>query len=600
MVIAHNISAINTYKSLGMSGRGVNKAMEKLSSGYRINKAADDAAGLSISEKMRSQIRGLNQASKNAENGISLIQTAEGALNEVHSILQRMRELAVQSATDTNAVEDRQALQGELEQLINEVDRISETTEFNGIKIFKGENIENDFDVNDMKDDVETAAKGALSSYTFTGGINLSANDNGTFTLNVGDGIKDGAIVKEGGVNKLILDNNNVVSVASKVKYLYDDEGKLVYENVAYGYWNDSVYDSDKRYKPEDTAAFENLLAHTYDSVEDLVNSNKYHYYVQDTSKLITNTAYAIPRDAGTNHFTYTTPSGVTIVFNEEPDTYRPDGKLLNNLWSCDTTLYDELGYEWKAGEVYNNSLLIDDTNNGNFFNVGTNNPATLTIGQSGKHTLSTNATFMNADASMFTFGKKENSYTTEEFKDIVLNKVKTALDAEDFKDNNGNSLNAKVEVDDNGNLSIALLSSSNQNISLDSKQLSLHVGANSNQSIDVELKSIDAKKLKINDITIETRKDANDVITVIDNSIKKVSNERSKYGAIQNRLEYTINNLNTTGENMTASESTIRDVDMAEEMMEYTKSNILQQAAQAMLIQANSRPQQALQLLRV
>ena len=138
MVIAHNISALNTYKSLGIAGNQADNSMEKLSSGYKINKAADDAAGLSISEKMRSQIRGLNQASTNAENGVSMIQTAEGALNEQHSILQRMRELAVQAATDTNAKEDREALQSEMAQLSSEINRIGSTTEFNGMKILDG------------------------------------------------------------------------------------------------------------------------------------------------------------------------------------------------------------------------------------------------------------------------------------------------------------------------------------------------------------------------------------------------------------------------------------------------------------------------------
>ena len=138
MVIAHNISALNTYKSLGIAGNSMQSSMEKLSSGYKINKAGDDAAGLSISEKMRSQIRGLNQASTNAENGVSMIQTAEGALNEQHSILQRMRELAVQAATDTNANEDRTALQSEMAQLTNEINRIGNTTEFNGMKLLNG------------------------------------------------------------------------------------------------------------------------------------------------------------------------------------------------------------------------------------------------------------------------------------------------------------------------------------------------------------------------------------------------------------------------------------------------------------------------------
>lgn len=138
MVVQHNMSAMNAYRMLGVTTGAQAKATEKLSSGYRINRAADDAAGLSISEKMRSQIRGLNKASTNAQDGISLIQTAEGALNESHSILQRMRELSVQAANGTETDDDREAVQSEIEQLQDELTRISETTEFNTMKLLDG------------------------------------------------------------------------------------------------------------------------------------------------------------------------------------------------------------------------------------------------------------------------------------------------------------------------------------------------------------------------------------------------------------------------------------------------------------------------------
>ena len=135
MIINHNISALNTYRQLSLNNSNSAKSIEKLSSGYRINRAGDDAAGLAISEKMRGQIRGLDMAAKNAQDGISLIQTAEGALNETHAILQRMRELAVQAANDTNTATDRAELQKEVDQLSQELSRIGSTTEFNTQKI---------------------------------------------------------------------------------------------------------------------------------------------------------------------------------------------------------------------------------------------------------------------------------------------------------------------------------------------------------------------------------------------------------------------------------------------------------------------------------
>ena len=168
MIIAHNISAINTYNKMGVSSKATDKSMEKLSSGYRINRAADDAAGLSISEKMRSQIRGLTQASTNAENGVSMIQTAEGALNEAHSILQRMRELAVQAANDTNAASDREALQSEIDQLTSEINRIGNTTEFNGMKLLNGTKVK----VNAGSEEIQVtkASTTAITKLAYTEG----------------------------------------------------------------------------------------------------------------------------------------------------------------------------------------------------------------------------------------------------------------------------------------------------------------------------------------------------------------------------------------------------------------------------------------------
>ncbi|HPO76491.1 MAG TPA: flagellin, partial [Thermoclostridium caenicola] len=166
MIINHNISALNTYRQLTLNNTNGSKSLEKLSSGYRINRAGDDAAGLAISEKMRGQIRGLDMAQKNAQDGISLIQTAEGALNETHSILQRMRELAVQSANDTNTDDDRAELQKEVDELISELDRIANQTQFNTKNLLKGDfalGIDTDTTASDL------LAVGAFESLTFSG-----------------------------------------------------------------------------------------------------------------------------------------------------------------------------------------------------------------------------------------------------------------------------------------------------------------------------------------------------------------------------------------------------------------------------------------------
>lgn len=167
MVVQHNLTAANTNRQLGITTNGLQKSTEKLSSGYKINRAADDAAGLSISEKMRNQIRGLNKASDNAQDGISLVQTAEGALNEVHSMLQRMSELAVQASNGTNASQDRTALDNEVQQLKTEIERVGTTTQFNKMDILTGEfssNNEKTLQVGANQDQVITIAISALTS----------------------------------------------------------------------------------------------------------------------------------------------------------------------------------------------------------------------------------------------------------------------------------------------------------------------------------------------------------------------------------------------------------------------------------------------------
>lgn len=167
MVVQHNLTAANTNRQLGITTNGLQKSTEKLSSGYKINRAADDAAGLSISEKMRNQIRGLNKASDNAQDGISLVQTAEGALNEVHSMLQRMSELAVQASNGTNATQDRTALDNEVQQLKTEIERVGTTTQFNKMDILAGDfssNNEKTLQVGANQDQVITIAISALTS----------------------------------------------------------------------------------------------------------------------------------------------------------------------------------------------------------------------------------------------------------------------------------------------------------------------------------------------------------------------------------------------------------------------------------------------------
>lgn len=401
MRINHNIAALNTHRQLGANNGAAGKALEKLSSGLRINRAGDDAAGLAISEKMRGQIRGLEMATKNAQDGISLIQTAEGALNETHSILQRMRELAVQADNGTSTIDDRREIQKEINQLIEEIDRISTDTEFNTQKLLDG----------------------TTSSVKF----HVGANEGQNITLNL---------------NRMHSD-----SLGS-----------------------------------------------------DLTTGG-----AEVTSQTSINTSFA-----GTN-----ADSALTIS----------NGTTADDL---DITLDQD--FKDAAGVVeYLNTQINGSVHKGSI-------EAKLLDGNK--------ITFIAKDTTA--------SYTV---------------------------------VDDGGSLDIE-----------DSLGISGGTGAVGTAGTTISSLEVSSVETALTGGVLDG---ADAAITVIDDAIKQVSAERSKFGAYQNRLEHTINNLGTSAENLTAAESRIRDVDMAKEMMEFTKNNILTQAAQAMLAQANQQPQGVLQLLR-
>lgn len=397
MRINHNIAALNTYRQLSSNQSTTSKSLEKLSSGLRINRAGDDAAGLAISEKMRGQIRGLDQASRNAQDGISMIQTAEGALSETHSILQRMRELAVQGSTETLATEDRTAIGTELKELAVEIDRIADTTQFNGKKLLNGDLAGAKLDTTGgikVGTALSTTAAAAITAIDVSG-----ANSNETYTFS--------ASGTAGNIILTRLSDSVSQEITLEATIGADGESKLSFDKL-----------------------------------------------------------------------------GVSLTI---------------------------------SGDA---AKVAADTR--------TDLVAAATI-----------KTLSGSDSAKFHIGSNQNETITVSF----------------------GAMNAK------------------------------DLGKDSN--LDTLVKSVAANSI-IDDIT-----KANTLIKELDGAINLVSTQRSTFGAAQNRLEHTINNLGTTSENLTASESRIRDVDMAKEMMEFTKNNILSQAAQAMLAQANQQPQGVLQLLQ-
>ena len=407
MIIQHNIAALNSYRQLSTNNNAISKNLEKLSSGYKINRAGDDAAGLAISEKMRAQITGLEKAQDNANDGISLVQTAEGALTEVHDMLNRMVELATQSANGTYDDEtDRANLQKEVKSLQDEIDRISKSTNFNGINLLDGS----------LTDAGATTATKTQFEIDLTSlGVSGSASASDTFKISIG-GQELTSKTASGGENS-----------ATQIAGLFDGQ---------------SVSIGGETYTAKASGSKITLESTTEGAL--------------DSTKVPTAGKVTVSNGTGAN---------VTI-----------------------------------------NSGDVD-----------------LTITQEGE------------DA------KDATSSLTLQIGDT----------ADDFN------------------------------------QITVTVGA------------MDTKALDIADIDISTAEGADAAIDKIKKAINTVSSTRGDLGAIQNRLEHTINNLGVTTENITSAESRIRDTDMAEEMMAYTKNNILVQASQAMLAQANTLPQGVLQLLQ-
>ena len=484
MVVQHNLTAMNSNRMLGLTTASQAKSTEKLSSGYKINRAADDAAGLSISEKMRKQIRGLTQASSNAQNGISAVQTAEGALNEVQDMLQRMNELAVKAANGTQSEDERSYIQNEIDQLTTEIDRVAETTKFNETYLLKGDQ------------DNEKA-------YTYTYGT--ATNKVATVTMPTEDSQKG---------TKLAVEFKNTASgdAQNEVAKLIRDQGlSVTYTSTAAASGTADKFDVTASVSLNGTDKYS-------------VAKNGNNYDIKDSKGnaiatiTLTNTGLGTDKDAKIE-------GSETITASEAKAGYG----------NGETIKY----YDKDGNGIPENAL-------GKYFS-----------------STSTGGTVTSTPRS----------------------------DAPQIYDALGNKITAAAaDVTGKQDLTGALT-------------LTLHVGADatSNNQISVNLDAMSAKGLGVNGLKVDGADDTNakNAIETIKESIQKVSTQRSALGAVQNRLEHTISNLDNVVENTTSAESQIRDTDMATEMVKYSNNNILAQAGQAMLAQANQSNQGVLSLLQ-
>ena len=491
MRIQHNIAALNSYRNLTGNNSAVSKNLEKLSSGYRINRAGDDAAGLAISEKMRAQITGLNTAQKNAQDGVSLVQTAEGALTEVHSMLNRMVELADQSANGTydNPV-DRANLQKEISSLKDEIDRIADSTNFNGINLLDGS-------LSTAKLDVKSAS---------------IAGNAITPTVNPATGTASAFVAKAGTDGK-----NQTLTVE------YADESGALHEVEV-------EYTSNADVGKNDKAILGALQKSKLASVFDIKSDNTGNFTL--TSKVVGENGAKLTAISTTDNAADAVKVGTVTKGKNETVTLTDGAK--NTIAAGDAIVLNGKTYEFVA-----NTSSKPKTEGATAIVVGAD----------------TDASIANLNTALENAGVK----ATKEGTNLVLSATK------------------------------------------DGAALTLQIGDTSEDfnQMNVSVGDMHTAALGIADIDLSTQAGAKAAVGKIKSAINSVSSTRGDLGAIQNRLEHTINNLSVSAENMTAAESRIRDVDMANEMMAYTKNNILVQSSQAMLAQANQLPQGVLQLLQ-
>ena len=644
MVVQHNMQAMNANRMLNITTGQQAKSTEKLSSGYRINRAADDAAGLTISEKMRKQIRGLDQASTNAQDGVSAVQTAEGALTEVHSMLQRMNELAVQASNGTNAESDRQAIQDEISQLTTEIDRVAETTKFNETYLLKGNTS-------------GTSSAKYVNAHDAGLAGKLVDNGDGTAKFTLNKALEDGDKVtiagteytigsttaSADGYGKLATLADKVLSVGDSVTYQNagNDVTATLVDKVANG---TGIYATDDTIKIDgadytiatntDLSAGKLSAADANKLVAEALQNGK---EASITSKKAATGIYAAGAaidvkivsslsdtatskeisslDAGgtagkaVKASEFATKAGTTLaaghtvtIKGQSTVATTNDPAAMKNIKDVVKQLKN--GDQVQIGAT---AMTIADKTD-----VGANKYAIDDVLAllNDKDAVTITATSAEGKNALAAAGlKSAAAYTAVETKVVTdeqnVLSVKDAykMMAEELEKASSvgtdKGSEATVKADNSGSFTITKGSVEVK----DSLAIGLHVGADADMTnkITVNIESMSAAGLGIKGINVsdDSGVAATYAIDAIADAVAKVSSQRSALGAVQNRLEHTIDNLDNVVENTTSAESRIRDTDMAEEMVNYSKNNILAQAGQSMLAQANQSTQGVLSLLQ-
>ncbi len=519
MVVQHNLTAMNSQRMLGITMGAQAKSTEKLSSGYKINRAADDAAGLSISEKMRKQIRGLTQASLNASDGISAVQTAEGALNEIHDMLQRMNELSVKAANGTLSEIDRSYVQDEIDQLVTEIDRVAETTKFNETYLLKGDNTvegEIDFQYNDVEILSET----------------LVYIDNG----------KEVEVAK-GTLIEAMRTDVTYFALGTEKKQLGD-----VVTTTKGVFATEEIINADKYYIQLDDGSYSLVKkGSVYDDQETYYTAK----FVADGGMGQAFVSTKVTADVKTGYFVGST------------DIYDKTGALLNEGYELGTKVTVADYFLTKGATTYDKALAV---------NVADYTLTALT------------------------------QFTDKDGNEIAKNGLYRYFDEKGNYNGTGLYLKVGDEITAATGKAVKDMVNVNNRFSVGDLSMRFHVGADatSNNQISLDIQAMTGEIIGVEGLRVDGLDDTNarNAIETITAALDRVSRQRSALGAVQNRLEHTINNLDNVVENTTAAESQIRDTDMAAEMVKYSNNQILAQAGQAMLAQANQANQGVLSIL--
>ena len=643
MVISHNLQAMNAQRQLGNVSTDIAKNTEKLSSGYRINRAADDAAGLSISEKMRKQIRGLSQASENSQHGVSFVQIADGALTEVHDMLDRMVELTVQAANGTNSSFDRSAIQKEIDQLTKEINRVQETTQFNKIPVFSENGHSPDEGIYNSNIISAAILDTGSSKFTFAyigSDGNASQTQNTTATGKVNSGLnKDFAdfvvAAASSAASKITTAYPSLANASSDVTIgldVHNIDGKnntLASAQLSMRYtseWTQMTYTMNIDSSDYNPASFDTMSDAQKADLAATIAHEMTHLIMQDTltggmtganrfpTWFIEGTAQTSSGDGG--WVSGTIGSGTVENYMSKLDSL-PYGAGYLATMALGLAVSEEESYTAPSTEdIIKHGLdslfqeLVSQKQNQDLSAAITNKTKYSSLADFENKFKSGDSTLLGYVNAILT---QKNASNNPESGSLLASSLGEAQSVTFSPANITNVTGLKYVLDPSATAFANSFGTgfptvpqpvrgARHGVSEGGEDINVHAGADADMTNKIAIKRYDISAMAIFDgdkVDVMTEDSATKSIDIVGMAKERVSRVRSYYGAIQNRLEHTIKNLDNVVENTTAAESQIRDTDMASEMVKYTKNNILMQAGQSMLSQANQSTQGVLSLLQ-